>query len=47
MDENVVKGREEIWIERYSKRLKSQNGEHFLNLCKSNNFETQVKSLVN
>ena len=30
------------WIGRYPKGLKIQNGEHSVNLCESNNLETQV-----
>ena len=37
------KKREENWIERYSRKLKNQNGKHLANLCESDNLETHVK----
>ena len=37
-----AKIKEEKCTGRYPKGLQNQNGEHLVNLCESNNFETQV-----
>ena len=37
-----AKRQEENYTGKYSKGLRHQNGEHLVNLCESNNFETQV-----
>lgn len=37
------KRQEENWIERYSRKLKTQNGKDLVNLCESDNFETHLK----
>ena len=40
------KRREENGTRRYSRELRSQNGNYLLNLCESNILETQVVFLI-
>ena len=42
MQELPAKRQEDIGTERCLKGLENQNGEHLVNLCESNSFETQI-----
>ena len=41
-DDRIEKWQDENCTGMYSKRVMSQNGEHLVSLCESNNLETQV-----